>query len=186
MGKTRKWFRIIHRDLSYFFAGVVLIYAFTGILLNHKRDFNASVDISRKEYVLTETVPLEKELWTKETVLKVLTPLKEDKNYTKHYFPQDNQLKVFLKGGSSFQLNLDSKQVVYESVRRRPIIAALNRLHYNPNRWWTIFSDVFAGSLIIITITGLVIVPGKKGLKGRGAIELIVGLLIPLLFIFVF
>ena len=40
-GKFRKWCHILHRDLSFFFAGVILIYAFSGIMLNHKRDFNS-------------------------------------------------------------------------------------------------------------------------------------------------
>lgn len=46
------------------------------------------------------------------------------------------------------------------------------------------FSDIFAACLIVITITGLVMVKGKKGLWGRGGIELSVGIAIPLLFIF--
>lgn len=32
------------------FGGVVLIYAISGFLLNHKRDFNAEYDITRKEF----------------------------------------------------------------------------------------------------------------------------------------
>lgn len=45
------------------------------------------------------------------------------------------------------------------------------------------FSDVFAGSLVLITLTGLVMVHGGKGLWGRGGIELVAGILFPLLFI---
>ena len=30
----RKWSRIIHRDLSFFFAGMILIYAISGIVMN--------------------------------------------------------------------------------------------------------------------------------------------------------
>ena len=50
----RKWSRTIHRELSFFFAGVVLIYAISGFLLNHKRDFNAEYDITRKEFTLQD------------------------------------------------------------------------------------------------------------------------------------
>ena len=32
----RKWSRLIHRDLSFFFAGMVLIYAISGIVMNHQ------------------------------------------------------------------------------------------------------------------------------------------------------
>ncbi|HAC20873.1 MAG TPA: peptidase, partial [Porphyromonadaceae bacterium] len=47
-----------------------------------------------------------------------------------------------------------------------------------------IFSDVFATALMIIAISGLFIVRGNKGLWGRGGIELAIGILIPLLFIY--
>ena len=57
------------------------------------------------------------------------------------------------------------------------------RLHYNPGRWWTTFSDVFAVCLILITLTGLVMVKGKKGLIGRGGILFIIGIVIPVLFL---
>ena len=40
----RRWSRTVHRELSFFFGGVVLIYAISGFLLNHKRDFNAEYD----------------------------------------------------------------------------------------------------------------------------------------------
>lgn len=152
-------------------------------MLNHKRDFNAEYDISRKEYKLQGTFPKDKISFTKEYIITLLTELKEDNNYTKHYFPSHNEMKVFLKGGSSLVVNTYTGNAIYESVRRRPIISALNRLHYNPNRNWTIFSDIFIISLMIITVTGLVMVKGPKGLLGRGGIELIIGIIIPLCFI---
>ena len=62
-------------------------------------------------------------------------------------------------------------------------MSSLNRLHYNPNRYWTIFSDIFLASLVIIVLSGLIMVKGKHGLWGRGGIELIVGIAIPIVFI---
>jgi len=38
--------------------------------------------------------------------------------------------------------------------------------------------------LIVIVLSGLVMMRGPKGLRGRGGVELIAGILIPLLFIF--
>ena len=31
----RRWCRLVHRDLSYLFAGMVLIYALSGSVMNH-------------------------------------------------------------------------------------------------------------------------------------------------------
>lgn len=105
-------------------------------------------------------------------------------NYTKHYFPDSLRMKVFLKRGSSLELDLATGKGMYELVKKRPLISGINRLHYNPNLWWTIFSDLFALSLILITITGAIMNKGKKGLIGRGGIELIIGItLSPIIYI---
>lgn len=182
MASISKISRIIHRDLSFFYAGVILIYAFSGFMLNHKKDFNSDYDISRKELILDGVFPKEKSAFTKEYIVSVMEEMgEEEKNYTKHYFPSDKEVKVFIKGGSSLVINPLTGATQYESVKKRAVISAMNRLHYNPNRYWTIFSDIFIASLVIITITGLIMVKGKKGIKGRGGLLLILGVLFPIL-----
>lgn len=180
----RKWSRVIHRDLSYFFAGVILIYAVSGIVLNHKKDFNSDYVIRQERLQIPGNFPKDKPDFTREYVLSLLQPLGEGDHYTKHYFPNEKQMKVFIKGGSSLVVDIRTGKALFESVKKRPVLSALNRLHYNPGRWWTVFSDVFAVSLIVITVSGIVMVKGKKGMWGRGGIELIGGILVPLLFIF--
>lgn len=174
----------MHRDLSYLFAGVLIVYAVSGICLNHKRDFNSDYLIKLKKYDIARSLPASQDGYDEALVKSLLEPLEEDGNYTKYYFPSENTMKVFLKGGSSLTVNTRTGAAQYESVKKRPILGSLNRLHYNPSKNWTVFSDIFAACLIVITITGLVMVKGKKGLWGRGGIELSVGIAIPLLFIF--
>jgi Uncharacterized protein conserved in bacteria len=182
--KFRQLCRIIHRDLSFFFSGMILIYAISGFFLNHKGDFNAEYDITQTEYQSEGVFPVQKEQINKAYVLDMLNPLGEADNYTKYYFPSEGKMKVFIKGGSSLVLDMKSGVTFYESVKKRHVISALNRLHYNPNRNWTIFSDIFATSLIIIILSGILMMKGTKGLWGRGGIELLIGVIIPLLFVF--
>ena len=92
--------------------------------------------------------------------------------------------KVFLKGGSSLVVELSTQHAVYEKLTRRPLLSALTKLHYNPGSWWTHFADLFAAGLIIITVSGIIMIKGPKGLWGRGGIELAAGIIIPLLFLF--
>ena len=122
--------------------------------------------------------------WTRARAEELLLRVGEEGNYLKHYFPEPDRLKVFIRGGSSLTVDLASGHAVYESIRKRPVLSSLNRLHYNPSRWWTVFSDVFLAGLIVIVLSGLVMMRGPKGLRGRGGVELIAGILIPLLFIF--
>lgn len=180
--RLRRWARIIHRDLSYFFAGVVIIYAVSGIVLNHKRDFNSDYSIRRSEVQLPGTFPQLQEV-DSQTAREMLRAVDPDARYAKHYASGEDRIKIFVAGGSILEVELQSGKAVYEKLTRRPIISSMNRLHYNPNRWWTRFSDVFAVSLLLITLTGLVMVPGRNGLKGRGGIELAAGIAIPILFL---
>ena len=96
----RKWSRLIHRDLSFFFAGMVLIYAISGIVMNHRDTINPNFSIERKEYKIAEKLP-GKEGMKRENVLTLLQPLGEEGNYTKHYFPKADIMKVFLKYGKN-------------------------------------------------------------------------------------
>ena len=184
MSAVRKWSRPVHRDLSFFFSGVLLIYAVSGFMLNHKRDFNSDYSVRRTELVFAQEIPRAEQEWTRARAEELLLRVGEEGNYLKHYFPEPDRLKVFIRGGSSLTVDLASGHAVYESIRKRPVLSSLNRLHYNPSRWWTVFSDVFLAGLIVIVLSGLVMMRGPKGLRGRGGVELIAGILIPLLFYF--
>ena len=164
---------------------MLLIYAISGIVMNHRDTINPNYSLTRYEYALEHPLPSKAEL-NKAYVLELLSKHDEQDNYTKHYFPSEHQMKVFLKGGSNYLLDLERGEVLYESVKRRPILGAMSKLHYNPGNWWTLFADIFAVALIVITLTGLFLVRGKKGLWGRGGIELILGLLFPLAFLIFF
>ena len=178
----RKWSRIIHRDVSYLFAGLILIYALSGILMNHRRDLNPHYSVEVKEFIVTQDLS-EKDRIDKALVLDILQPLEEADNYTKHYFQKDGRMKVFLKGGSSLVVDTETGAAVYEKLERRFLLSDMVKLHYNPGKWWTTFSDIFAVSLILITLTGMVMIKGKKGFWGRGGILFVIGILLPILFL---
>ncbi len=181
----RKWSRTLHRELSFFLAGVLLIYVVSGIVMNHHDKINPHYSVKRTEYRIQKQLPPQGQI-DGTTVTELLKPLNEDKNYTKHYFPKQGELKVFLKGGSNLWIDLQSGEAIYESVQRRPVLSAMTRLHYNPGKWWTAFSDFFAIGMIIVVLSGLAMLKGKKGLCGRGGIELAAGIAIPLIFLFFF
>ncbi len=178
----RKWSRIIHRDLSFFFAGMILIYAISGIVMNHRDSINPHYTVTRTEYKIAEDLS-DKSKVNEKMILTLLEPLGEAGNFTKYYYPNPDRIKVFLKGGSSLVIDVRTKDAVYEGVKRRPLISSMVQLHFNPGKWWTWFADTFAVCLIIITVSGMVMIKGSKGLWGRGGIELAAGILIPVLFL---
>ena len=163
--RLRRWSRNVHRELSFFFSGMLLIYAVSGLVMNHRDTINPNYSVEQRRYVVGEPLPARDRL-TRDDVVRLLAPLDEADNYTKHYFPESDVLKVFLKGGSSLTVRLSDGEAFYEKLTRRPVLGAMTRLHYNPGRWWTWFSDLFAVGLVAIVASGLLLLKGPKGASG--------------------
>lgn len=178
----RKWMLVLHRDLGFLFAGIVLIYAISGIAMNHRSTFNPNYSVELREISLDKAIPKDKDAVDKATVDALLAKVGEEGNYSKHYFSKQT-LKVLLKGGSSLTVNLGARTATLEKVSERVVLGSMTKLHYNPGRWWTGFSDAFAVALIIITLTGLAITRGRKGFPGRGGLLFLLGLAVPLAFL---
>lgn len=179
--RFRKWNNVLHRDLGYFFSGTVILYALSGLAVNHLHDWDPNFIIKRQ--TINVDVPTERTGVNDQTVSNLLTPLGESSNYRSHDFPSSRKLKIYLDDGSLL-VDLQSGTAVYETVKRRPFFYQSNTLHLNPKRWWLVFSDVFAVGLVLITVTGLFVLKGKRGITGRGAILAGAGTVIPLIFLF--
>jgi hypothetical protein len=68
-------------------------------------------------------------------------------------------------------------------TKKRLFFRDANYLHYNPSTYWTWFSDIFSGALILLAISGILIPRGTDGITARGAWLSLVGIIIPLVFI---
>lgn len=180
--KWRKWNRAIHRDLGYFFFAMSVIYGISGIAINHIDDWNPNYDITRKSIELGHPVdPAIK----KQEVIALLDKYDEADNYKKHFMANTETLKVFLDGGSAL-INVNTGYGQIEKISRRPILHAMNFLHYNPKKWWTLFADAYAIGLVILAVTGLFILRGKNGITRRGAWLTAAGIIIPIIFLLLY
>ena len=182
--KLRKLNRALHRDLGYIFFTMTVIYGLSGIALNHINEWNPNYVIQTKEINISDT-PLKHDQLNQEKVIALLNEYASGEKYKNHYFPSDNEIKIFIKDGS-ININTQTGTGTIETSKRRAIFHQVNYLHYNPQKWWTIFSDIYAASLIILAITGLFILKGKNGITGRGAWLTILGTLIPMLFLLLY
>lgn len=175
---------VLHRDLGYFFAGIVLIYAISGIAMNHRHTFNPNYSVDYISFDLPHGVASAYEDIATDDIRSIfeVSGCAADQ-YTKHFKDGDGRLKILVKGGSSITADLHTRTAVYEKISPRKVLGPMVRLHYNPGKWWLAFSDVFAISLALITLTGLFILKGKNGIKRRGVILVGAGLLFPLIFL---
>lgn len=179
--KWRKWNRAIHRDFGYFFLGMTIIYGLSGIALNHMKDWNPNYVISTWDI---ETEPLTQKP-DKAKIISILEDFDEEDNYKNHYFPSDNRVKIFLEDGTAF-IDLYTGKGLMELTKRRMLFREVNYLHYNPIKYWTWYSDIFSGALIILGISGILIPRGSRGITKRGSWLTIVGILIPVIYLFMY
>ena len=175
--------RITHRDIGYLIAGMTIIYAVSGIALNHKHDWNPNYIIEKRTF--DTQISVTRENLNDETAQEILENIPGDFRYKTYYYPSGNILTIFIEGGS-VRVNSVAGRGEIEKISKRPLFYQMNFLHYNPGVWWKYFSDIFCIMLILVTITGLFIVKGRNGITRRGAILTLIGVLLPLLFLFIY
>lgn len=182
MKTLRKWSRILHRDIGYFFIGTTLLYGLSGIALNHLKDWNPNYAIEQIQF--QTNIPLQKGVNIKENIIKLLDEIDVNISYKQHYYPSKDQIKIFLSGGSSVIVNIQTGEGKAEFLKKRFLFYEANYLHYNPSNWWKWFSDIYAGALILFALTSFFMVRGNKGIIGTGGIYTVLGIIVPLLFLF--
>lgn len=181
--KLRKLNRSIHRDLGYIFFFLTVIYGLSGIALNHLDDWNPNYIVKTNNFNIEK--PLNKDNLKRNEVIDLIDNYAPGEKYKNHYFQNETSLKIFIKGGSII-VNLEDSSGYVETSKRRPFFHQANYLHYNPQKIWTIISDIFAASLITLAISGLFILKGKNGITGRGAWLTAFGILVPIVFLLLY
>ncbi len=173
--KVRKWIRIIHRDLGYLLVGISVIYGVSGYLLNHMDGKDPAFDS------IDATIQVDKNL-NSDALIQHLSTF-ENLPEVKRILPaEDGFLRVMFNGGIGIY-NIHNGELSYEFHRKKPIIYAINKLHYNKVKGWSVMGDFFAFSLIFLAISGMFMVKGKNGLMRRGIWLVLIGLAIPILYI---
>jgi hypothetical protein len=177
--RLRKLIIAVHRDVGYFFAGLTVMYAVSGIAVNHVEDWNPSYVIRSEVAELGQLPDLERGPLAAE----VLRRLAIDESPREVVRMSPEQLKIFLEN-RTLTVALADGRVEDERVRRRFAFFEVNYLHLNHGKgFWTWFADLYAVGLLTLACTGIFIITGKKGLGGRGRWLLLAGLAIPLIYL---
>jgi len=177
-----KWRKLViatHRDVGYFFAGLTVLYAISGIAVNHIEDWNPNYVI-RTDTVQVGELPAGDNATLASAVLERMDIGEEPESVVRM---TPDQLKIFLDQ-RTLTVAVPSGEVRDEHARRRYAFFEVNYLHLNHGKgFWTWFADLYAVGLVVLACTGIFIITGKKGLGGRGRWLLSAGLLIPLAYL---
>lgn len=172
--------RALHRDLGYFYLGLIISFAFSGILMNHRDSFHAE-----KYTVETKTIEVQsgisEEISEKEAeeLGKILGI--EDK-FRRHKVKKGELSISYENNDVAIDLKTGKGELV--TFIKTPMVSQMMKLHKNTSDWWIYFSDIFGISLIFIAVTGTMMVKhGKDTFRRRGWKLAVAGLVFPILFL---
>jgi hypothetical protein len=179
--KWRRWNNILHRDLGYFCVALTIIYAVSGIAVNHIHHWNPNYKFEQVERSF-EPIPVsDRETMVAQAVSRLELPGPPRESFR----PDPGTLQLFYEGWS-VEVHAEEGLAVIERPRDRFLLRDFNFLHLNHAKGlWTWFADAYAALLLLLAVTGMFVLKGKKGLSGRGKWWVLAGLLLPLAFLIV-
>jgi hypothetical protein len=176
-------FRNLHRDLGYFYIGLIVSFAFSGLMMNHRESWHPDKYTTETKAIAVQ-LPEESEINEKfaEDLGKKLGI--DDK--IRRQMVKKGTFKIsFEKHDVEIDMKTGKGEIV--SFIKTPIISQSMGLHKNTSNFWIYYSDIFALSLITIALTGTIMIKaGKFSWKNRGWKLAVAGVVFPLLFLILF
>lgn len=190
--KWRRWNAAVHRDLGYLCAGLTLVYAVSGVAVNHRADWNPNY-AQQAETVRLERVDLSAptapdfvDEVLADFVDEVLAELGLAGRVRGTFRPDPGSLQIFLETGT-VTVDLGTGQATLDAVRPRPVLRQANFLHLNEGKkLWTWMADLYAVALALLAVTGLFVLRGRNGITGRGAWLTAAGVAVPVVFLLLY
>ena len=175
---NKQTFRKLHRDLGYFYLGLIISFAISGILMNHRDMFHA------EKYTI-ETRSISVDLPAKEKINEKFAEnfgkkLGIEDKFRRHRVKDDEFKISFEKHDVEIDLKTGKGEII--AFKKTPIISQMMKLHKSTSNWWIYYSDIFGLSLLTIAITGAIMIPaGKFSFKKRGWKLALAGIIVPLI-----
>ena len=175
----RGYNRAIHRDLGHVAVGLTLIYAVSGLAVNHILDWDPSFVAYSEVHELGAAIPGTDD----EAAAAVMKQLGVTATPRDVYRADPADLQVVLDK-RTLHVNTANGHVVDEGQRPRFFLRVVNWLHLSRGKKaWTVIADVYAVGLILLALSGLLMMPGRKGLLGRGGLFLLLGIAVPIAYV---
>jgi uncharacterized protein len=172
--------RTLHRDFGHLLVGLTLLFAISGIALNHLHDFNPNYKITHVQKRVDQLAPsASDEQWVQHIKQSLVITEK-----LRHVHSPSPSERIIFFPNTRVELNIKSGVANLEQVVKRPLLFPLNQLHLNrAGIYWVYLSDIYAVLLIFLAISGLFMARGlRQKVKRRGHLMLLAGIIIPLIY----
>ncbi|MFA8434957.1 MAG: PepSY-associated TM helix domain-containing protein [Marinifilaceae bacterium] len=181
MVKKHNRYRLLHLNLGFFFAGLILSFAISGILLNHREDFNSQTYVVRSESIHAD---IDKSLLEQsESYGKELSKLFTQCEF-RGYRLDGDELRIYYSDAFAF-IDIVSGEGTIEYFQKIPVVGQMIFLHQLTKKTWVYYSDIFALALIVITLSGVLMAKGRYSIKNRGWSLILAGLIFPILILLI-
>lgn len=175
----RRWLRALHRDVGYFIVGLTFVYAASGLAVNHIGEW----DPNFVAYEATKELGGPLEGTDTEVASTALAALGLEERPEEVYRATPEQLEIVF-ADKTVHVDTTTGSVYGEGQEPRFFLRVANWLHLNRGKAaWTWVADSYAVLLLFLATSGLFMLAGRKGLIGRGGILLILGVLVPVLYV---
>ena len=173
--------RNTHRDIAYFYLGLIIAFSFSGIFLNHRQDWHPrrytynSQEIQLKTQIVKDSV--------NDRFIAAFTDEFKIKDNLRRFSVDGNNLRISY-ANNDVQVDLATGKGKIESYKITPVLGQMTILHVDTSKWWIYYSDVFGVAMLVIAFTGMFIQKGENSFWGRGWKLALIGLIFPLIFLF--
>jgi uncharacterized protein len=176
--RWRGWLRAVHRDIGYLAVGLTVIYALSGLAINHLQDWDPNFHSFSRE---SKIEPIPADVPDEEAFARVRKAL--DLGKPRETYRAGDEIHLTYDGREVVVYG-DSGQVTDQGQSPRFFLRVANWLHYNRGkRAWTYIADGYAVLLLYLAISGMFMIKGKLGLKWRGLALVALGAGVPLAYV---
>ena len=173
--------RNTHRDIAYFYVGLIISFALSGIFLNHRQTWNPRrYTYSSQE--ITIPIPAGKEA-INDAFIANFTQANHITDDLRRYQAEENRLRISYSS-HDVQIDLTTGKGKIESYRITPLLGQMTQLHQDTSKWWIYYSDGFGIAMLTLAFTGMFIQKGNTSFSARGWKLALAGILFPLVFLF--
>ncbi|QOI98391.1 MAG: PepSY-associated TM helix domain-containing protein [Flammeovirgaceae bacterium] len=173
-------FRSVHRDIAYFYLGLIIAFAFSGIFLNHRQAWHPRrYKADSKETVVA---PIPKDSVNESFITQFTRDQNIDDNL-RRFSVNGNVLRIsYVNHDADIDLETGKATIIHYKIT--PLLGQMTILHVDTSKWWIYYSDVFGVAMLVIAVTGMFIEKGKNSFRARGWKLALAGIVFPLIFLF--
>ena len=174
----RPWLRAVHRDVGYTAVGLTVVYALSGLAVNHVADWDPNFRNYTRETQVALPLPEDDQ-----ELARVVDKQLDVRETPKEVYRTDDEVEI-LFDHRTLHVNVKTGHVLDQEQKPRFLLRAANWLHLNRGKKaWSYAADTYAAALLFLAMSGMFMLKGRAGMIGRGAIFVAIGVAIPIVYV---